>query len=109
MSDPRYRNGLFQGLGSTFQQALNHQLDQMCINHPSTYGWTYTGQQPDCDLPVYEKEGVKLMRHPAGDCWLVQWQGRCYRSEAHISALSVEELKRLIELDIASEGQEVAR
>jgi hypothetical protein len=101
MSDPRYKRGLFQGHPPTFQQGLNHQLDQMCVNHPSTYGWSYTGQQPDCALPVYEKEGVKLMRHPAGDCWLVQWLGRCYRSEVHVSQLSVEMLKNQIELDIA--------
>lgn len=104
MSDNRYKAGLFQGSPETFQQALNRQLDQMCVNHPSTYGWLYTGEQPDYGLPVYEKEGVKLMRHPAGDCWLVQWQGRCHRSEAHISNLSASALKIQIEFDIATEG-----
>lgn len=104
MSDNRYKHGLFQGSPETSQQSLNRQLSQMCVNHPSTYGWRYTGEQPDYGLPVYEKEGVKLMRHPAGDCWLVQWMGRCYRSEAHVGDFSVSVLKIRIELDIIKEG-----
>lgn len=79
---------------------------RQAANLPQTYGWLYTGQQPDYDLPVYEKDGVKLMRHPAGDCWLVQWLGRCYRSEAHVSDLSVNMLKIQIELDINKEVAE---
>lgn len=76
---------------------------QTQANLPTTYGWTYTGQQPDYNLPVYEKEGVKLMRHPAGDCWLIQWQGRCYRSEAHVSGLDIDLLKMEIEVDVLRE------
>lgn len=88
------------------QTLVNICQRKQAANHPSTYGWTYAGQQPDYDLPVYEKDGVKLMRHPAGDCWLVQWQGRCYRSEAHVSDFNVSVLKIQIELDVLKEGQE---
>ena len=102
MADSRYQNGIFQGAPMTTQQALNKQYQQFFDNHPCSYGWQHLRVHKS-GLPVFHKDGVELMRHPDGSCWLVQHLGECYRSELHISEITreLETIKLKIELELS--------
>lgn len=94
-----------QGKSYTRQSVTNMQLRRFADNHPASYGWTVGGVNKQHQLPVYQKDGALLMRHPAGDCWLLHWMGCWQPVDQHISELSenLEMLKITIELEIYHE------
>lgn len=105
MSDPRFHGPTFIGAPLTRQQKLNQRHRDYCNSHPASYGWTVAIINRQYQLPVFQKSGAFLMRHPGGDCWLLHWFGCWQPVDLHISQLSekLETLKAHIEFEIAME------
>jgi len=96
---------IHQGKSLMRQSVANMRLRQFADNHPASYGWTVASVCQEYQLPVYQKDGALLMRHPAGDCWLVHWVDCWQPVDKHISELSenLETLKLSIELEVEME------
>jgi hypothetical protein len=94
-----------QGKSYTRQSVANMQRRQFDSTRPVSYGWTVASVDQQYQLPVYQKDDALLMRHPAGDCWLLFHCGCWQPVDKHISELSenLETLKLTIEREIDNE------
>lgn len=94
-----------QGKSLLRQTVANIRHREYCANHPASYGWRCIGATPNGLVIWEEPNGAGLMRHPAGDCWLLfhceVWQP----VDKHISELSaeLETIKARIEFEIFTE------
>lgn len=98
-------NSYRQGKSYTRQTVANIRHRKYCDNHPASYGWKAIGTALNGPVIWEEPNGAGLMRHPAGDCWLLFHCGVWQPVDKHISELSaeLETIKARIEFEIFTE------